>query len=609
MIKLLKKIISVVLALIVSATLLTACSQKKEELVDISTSLKFNQSFSGTRTIIVKFPKSIVSIGSPKETSLDKVVQKYCPDSIKYSKDIADGMIVYTFSLNFTSAHDYSEKIEKIIEKPVNVAFSNPNTVLTHGWKLQEDFSSVQLLSWIAEGAEKENFEDLSFKSVEKTTKASLNDDEVSTDEIISVNNLSGYPIQKIRIDTVNKNTVFDRTVTFTISQTTFDELRDKLTDYFMNVTASSAKFDWPLENGSYLYKVKFEDISLQELEGYTNKLLNSVYCDASYTDTSAGSTPLAEQNSFTETLDFSSYISNSKTNVPIEYTYSVENSEELGECQLYQNGEWIPATNLMDSNKYGKLSAIKSSDSFIKLRINDGKQYICSSVDISCTPLDDDKIEKDITFSYDIATGGNEAVNYALSYFKRMDIPAEHAVEGGKNTCTVKFIGTSEEVSKSFADIFGSENKTAFKEYMPMMTLRTIKQFNDNIDLSKIITGKNNDTPINYSIKTNSGDILKKFSAEYESSGDDSKKTINADISNGQDSIRLESAHADISFDVSSLNFPDIIAMCILSAVIITGGIFAVFIIRKRKPYIVVQAEDIPQKLPENTHRKKNDT
>ena len=126
---------------------------------------------------------------------------------------------------------------------------------------------------------------------------------------------------------------------------------------------------------------------------------------------------------------------------------------------------------------------------------------------------------------------------------------------------------------------------------------------------ISKIITGKNNDTPINYSIKTNSGDILKKFSAEYESSGDDSKKTINADISNGQDSIRLESAHADISFDVSSLNFPDIIAMCILSAVIITGGIFAVFIIRKRKPYIVVQAEDIPQKLPENTHRKKNDT
>ena len=581
--KLFKKIILIVLMVLSSLVLLTACSQKKEELVDISTSLKFDSSFSGSRTIVVTFPQSIVSAGSPKEASLDKVVQKYCPDSMEYSKDIKDGKIVYTFSLDFTSTHDYSEKIENITKKSVRVAFSNPNTVLTHGWKLEEDFSSVQLLSWIAQGAELENFEDMSFKSVEKTTKAALDDDEVSADEIISVNNLSGYPIQKIRIDTVNKNTVFDRTVTFTISQTTFDQINNKLIEYFRNVTASSAKSDWPLENGSYLYKVRFEDVSLQELEGYTNKLLNSVYCDASYIDTSSGSTPLAEQNSFTETLDFSCYISNSKTNVPIEYTYCVENSEELGECQLYENGEWIPATNLMDLNKYGKLAAIKSTDSFIQLRINDGKQYICSSIDINCTPLDNNEMEKSVKFSYDIATGGNEAVNYAVSYFKRMNISAEQAVEGGKNTCTIKFSGTPEKVSDSFSEIFGSENKIIFKEYMPLMTLRTIQQFNDHIDFSNLITGKNNDTPINYSVITKSGDILKKFSAAYEIFDDDTKKIINADISKNQNSIRLDSAHADLSFDVSTLNVTDTIAMCILSAFIIAGGITAIFIIKKR--------------------------
>ncbi len=608
MIKLFKRIISLVLAVLSSAVLLTACSQQKQEAVDISTSLKFDQSFAGSRTITVTFPESNISLGSSKEACLDKVVQKYCPDPMKYSKDIKNGRIVYTFSLDFTSAHDYSEKIERIIEKPVKVAFSHPDTLLTQGWKLEEDFSSVQLLSWISEGADKENFEDLSFTSVEKTTKASLNDDEVSTDEIISVNNLSGYPIQKIRIDTVNQNTVFDRTITFTISQTTFDELNNKLTSYFKDITAGSAKSEWLLENGTYLYKVKFDDISLQELEGYTNKLLNSVYCDASYSDTSTGSTPLAEQNSFTEILDFSSYISNSKTNVPIEYTYRVENSEELGECQLYENGEWTPATNLMDSNKYGKVSAIKSTNSFIKLRINDGKQYICSSIDISCTPLDNDQLEKTATFSYDIATGGNEAVSYAISYFKRMGISAEQAVEGGKNTCTVKFSGTPEEVSRSFSDIFGQENKMTFKEHMPFMTLRTIRQFNDHIDLSRKKKKKNNDTPINYSIKTNSGDILKKFSAEYSPVNDDDKTTINADISKDQDSIKLESAHADISFDVSTLNTGDIIAMCILSAVIISGGMIAVFIIKKRKPYITAYAEDITPKLTENTQRKKND-
>ena len=139
MIEMLKKIALILLAVMLSAVILTSCSQKKEEFVDVSTSLQFDNAFAGSRTVTMTFPES--TTGSGTESSLDKVVQKYCPETMEYSKDMSDGKIKYSFVLKFNSAHDYSQKVEKITGIPVNIAFSNPDTILTQGWKLQEDFS------------------------------------------------------------------------------------------------------------------------------------------------------------------------------------------------------------------------------------------------------------------------------------------------------------------------------------------------------------------------------------------------------------------------------------------------------------------------------------
>ena len=603
---LLKKITLILLGILSSVAVLASCSQKKEENVDISTSLQFDKSFSGSRTVVMTFPAS--TTGSSTEISLDKVIQKYCPEELEYSKDISDGKIKYNFILKFNSAHDYSQKIEKLTGTPVKIAFSNPDTVLTHGWKLQEDFSSAQLFRWIHDGANAEDFDDLTFKTSEKNASVLFGKDKVETEPFISVNNLSGYPIQKIQIDTVNQKDVFDRTIQFTIAQTTFDEINDALSGYFKNITEGASKSEWLLgENKSYIYKVRYDDISLKELAGYTSNLLHSVYCDVSYTDKSVGSTALAEQNSFTETLDFSNYISNSNLNVPIEYTYKAEDSSELGECQLYENGEWIPATNLMDSNRYGKFVAVKSTDSVIKLRVNDGKQYTCSSIDVDFTSLDGNTLEKSVTFKYDIATGGNEAVKYAVSYFENLGLHPEQNTIEGKNTCTVKFSGTPEEVNLAFANVFGSANKTDTSSYVPFMTLRTTKKFTEYFDFSSLISGKNTDTPINYYLNTKWGDIIKKMNISYNSENGiaNSEKT---DITSNSvaAAVVLKYPCAEIHFDVSEPNVGDIIAMCIISVIIIAGGITFLFLLRKRHgKFIPAQVVETPP-LPESEERKK---
>ena len=143
--------------------LFASCKNTEPENVDVRTTLSIDASFKGTRTVVLTFPSSIVAAGSETEINLDKVVQKYCPDTMSYSKNTTDGEISYTFVIEFTSTHEYITKTTGIIGSKTVVSFSNPNTVMTKGWKLEESFQSTELLSWIETGARQEGFEEFGF--------------------------------------------------------------------------------------------------------------------------------------------------------------------------------------------------------------------------------------------------------------------------------------------------------------------------------------------------------------------------------------------------------------------------------------------------------------
>ena len=151
------------LLIIMSVLLFASCSPKKVESADICTTLSIDSSFSGARTIVLTFPESIVAQGSDGEANLDKVVQKYCPSYMSYAKNTTNGKISYSFMLAFSSAHEYVEKTTEICGTKTIVSFSNPATVMAHGWKIEESFQSSDLIKWI----EKEGFTTLTFTTAE----------------------------------------------------------------------------------------------------------------------------------------------------------------------------------------------------------------------------------------------------------------------------------------------------------------------------------------------------------------------------------------------------------------------------------------------------------
>ncbi len=574
---------------VLSLLVLPSCNKQEPEKVDIQTTLSLSDSFSGKRTIVMTFPQSVIKTGSDSETELEKVVQKYCPNALTPSKGYVDGKVQYSFELAFNSRQEYIEKTSEILGSQAMVSFSHPNTVMTKGWKIEENFQSKSLLTdWIANGADSEGFGGLDLDTDETKTTVFLNDDAQTSPPVISVNCLDGYPIQKIHIETIKKKgnydnsvTYYDRTVVFTVSQSTYESDSTKIDDYFASVTPSAAKSERPFSNNSYNYTIVFKDLSQTELRSYTQKLLHTEYGEVDYLDKDAGSTVLAEQNSYNEELDFSNYIGNNGTNVPIEYVYSVSGTTELGECQLYEDGTWRIADDFLDNNQYGKVSAIKYDGSYMKLRINDGKQYTANSIEIEAVPLEGDNLRKTITFKFDKGAAGDEASDYAKSYIESLGYGALKEFIDTGYICTYTSSGTPDTLNETFTKILSGKNTYKLSSEGKFMTLRTLKQYTEHLDLSSVILGKNSETPVYYKLSAQGGDIVKAFSYN---SAEGSEQADLSKIKDGSVSMQIKGTKIDLLYNVTSPNVSDIIFFSVISGIIVLISIAMIFILKGKK-------------------------
>ena len=560
--------------------ILSSCSPSEPDKVNYKTTLTFSPSFAGTRTFTVTYPASAAAPGSEGAETLDRLIQSSCPSSLAHSLDKSSGSLSYTFTLSFSSFSDYMSKLTDILGTRPSVTFANPDTPLTQGWRIEESFESSQLLNWLTVSAHAEQIYDYDIPTEETSTSVTFNSETVKTEPTISVNKLNGYPIKSIKISTINKKSTFDRIFIFTISQNTFDSLGDKISKYFSSVTDNTAVTSWQIENSEYTYTVEFKDITLKQLEGYTNRLFSSVYGDTSYVDKDVGSTPLAYQNSFTETIDFSGYVSNNNTDVPVEYTYTTSDKSELGSCLIYSGLDWTNATEFTTDNDPGRVVGISSKQPSLTIRINDGKQYKPKTIDITLTPLDNDNIKKTFAFSYDISDNGFEASNYTASYFENLGVSTTQTSEGKTAVCTIEFTGTPAELNSKITKIFGEGNLITFSCHVPFMTLRTTKHIEDSVDLSSILIGENIDTPVNYTLVSREWEIAKSLTKTTE--GSDEK--VYADKNEvGTYSLLLAGSKANLSSEISVANISDIIVFCIISVIIILLTLAAILFLRSK--------------------------
>ena len=159
------KYICLVMTCLLAVFVLSSCSQSESRKVTYETQLSFSKAFAGMRTVKVTYPSTIVSPGSDKAETLDRLIRTNCPEVMKYTSDTSTGDVVYTFELAFSSFSDYNSKLASVLGSRPVVTFSDPDTVLTQGWRIEETFQSSQLFGWLTTAAHAEQISDYDTES------------------------------------------------------------------------------------------------------------------------------------------------------------------------------------------------------------------------------------------------------------------------------------------------------------------------------------------------------------------------------------------------------------------------------------------------------------
>ena len=584
--------------LVITVFSFSSCNRKENESVDLQTTLFVqgkNDTISGTRTMVLTFPESVIKPDSEADTNLAKVIQKYKPDSMDYTKSTVEGKVRYTLEIPFKSNLVYYENTQAAMGDHTPSSISHPDTVMTKGWRIKEDFQSTDLiLGWMIDGIKKEGFGGLDFDIEETKTYVSLDGDIKETSPVIEYNALDGNPIEKLRVETTKSSADSDRTSThltrkfiFTITYDTYDKDPQNIKKYFEGKTESASSVKWHQNDELQAYEltIVYDDCDPEKLETCTKNLLASNYGDLQYVSNSEGSTVLAKQNSFNETLDFSNYISHNSVPVPVEYVYSIEETTELSSCQICENDVWKAAETL-DEDRYGTKCAIKYADTILKLRINDGIQYQANSIEIESIPHDGDELEKTITFRFDLNKGGKEASEYVEAFLKGR-YSAVSFNEGEERVSKITITGSTESLSDMFSDILSIKNQRSRKNRMTVstenqtMTLRTMKHYSDRIDLSALLVGDNAETVVNYTVKAQSGDIIKSFS--YNSSEGEGSSDLSVDDNHSTSLKEIKGADITVSFDITTPNVGDIVFFSVISSIMVIIAAAMILLLRKK--------------------------
>ena len=136
---------AVLLALtVLMCAFMTGCSDGSV----VNTKLTLNQDLSGNRVMDVVISENVFNeYFSGSIDDLYSLVTKKCPSELKFTHP-ADGSMELVFTLEFANADDYAAKCSSLYGE-ADAILVKPDSIWGTGFSVNENFSSLDLLSWL----------------------------------------------------------------------------------------------------------------------------------------------------------------------------------------------------------------------------------------------------------------------------------------------------------------------------------------------------------------------------------------------------------------------------------------------------------------------------
>lgn len=256
----------------------------------INTELNITKDFAGQRKIDVIINnddlKSYVTGGI---NALKKVADSKLPSEMSCALSEVDEGSCLTFTIDFKSIDDYRKKVAAVIDAGSNkeltpeIEYENLDTIFKKGVKLNENFTSFDLLQWYFDAVKEANIITNSSTSdwyEIKDNKIVLDSVEYDSYSKLSVNKQDLCCLDSIYVNTIlNIDGTFSREFRFLASDTTVEELSEKgcnLSSYISNLASEDDTYSENTDKATNEYIITVEADDTKQLVEKTNKILQT---------------------------------------------------------------------------------------------------------------------------------------------------------------------------------------------------------------------------------------------------------------------------------------------------------------------------------------------
>ena len=559
-----KKLTALLLILLVMMTALSlsACEQAG---ITVESVMNIDEAFSGTRTVSVLFPLS-VNIDSVK----DNIVTSFpatgsAGENFEY-KGVVENGYLFELNLTFSDRADYEKKISALIGRDACACLSQVNTVLTKGTRMTEDFDTKDLIRFVERAcASDANTASLGFDCSKNTV--SIGGQVFNTDSTVDISEREGSPISSITIETANlKNDMFDRTITFTIPNATYNSTQSAIEDYFKENVAPDAQYsDWSKKGENVEYSVIYKGIDIDMLTEYTANLLSTGNVSVFYGDKDNASTPLSEGKTFEERFDTFAFLGEDGA-VPVYYSYSLPTETTHGDGSLKIDGSYKTVGEWA-----GGVYSFSTEEDTVSLRIPDGIQYLINGINFTLESKGKDTFRRTTEFLYS-KTDGYDGMIYARDFFALKGADVSIGETDTDLTLTVVCEGTASEITDMLVNYFGSGNFMSYEHNKGMFSLSDKTVFHDYVNIGYMLNSSNATRPMNYTVISSGEENIISLSS-------DTADTVYRDSETKTFTLPVDQGEANITYRG---NIPDIgrISMFVIICVAMLGACLAVIIL-----------------------------
>ncbi|GHU81622.1 hypothetical protein AGMMS50284_1880 [Clostridia bacterium] len=579
------KVFAVLLSLIAVTALLAGCGATN---VRVETLLQIDKAFNGERTITCYFGKDFAANDDSKSL-ITEVINETCPKQLAHFADTEAGEYKYTFTLAFASLQEYKEKLEAVLNRPVSVVLATPNSSLANGWALKEDFDGMELIKWLQDELAIKGYKNLNLTFESVSNVVNYGGDIVSSKTTeLDINEIKGYPVNSISVETTNnKNGSYDRKITISVPQSTYDTMGGNLSEIMEERTDTEAVYNGWSQQGNYQeYQVLYQGISIKELQRLTNLFMDNYTADIYYGDENKSSTPLAEQLVFEENINILSFVPQEKKPVTFNYKYSLPIKTTHGTAVVFEKGTWDKQGDWVDG-----VYILNSENYTYDIRIPDGMQYTIKGIDVNLTTYDNNTFKRTFDFVYDTQQG-DEGINYAIKFLTKKGLEVTKEPKENGTACRITQNGTAQDISRQLGDLFGGGNFITYSKKTSKMAVVTDINVSDSINIAYMLTGDNTDVPFTYTVSSSGYENIGQVTADnHQQHMAASPKIIgNAD---GTYTAKMTGGENVISYVATVPYSSGVITYCVIAgAMLIIAALLIVYFFKKTKKLLEKERE-----------------